>query len=87
VPLSATANFTSYSADRFGVEEQVQLARLAQTLQARGVAVVLSNHDTEFTRRAYGQASELVFFPVQRYISCDGANRNKAAELLAIFRP
>jgi DNA adenine methylase len=87
VPLSATANFTSYSADRFGAEEQRQLAEMAETLHGRGVAVVLSNHDTEFTRLAYQRATELVYFPVQRYISCDGANRNKVDELLAIYRP
>lgn len=84
VPLSNTANFTSYSAGGFGVVEQQSLARMAEKLADRGVPVVISNHDTEFVRAEYAQA-EFVSFDVQRYISCNGKNRGKAAELLAIF--
>lgn len=87
VPLSATANFTSYSSDRFGIQEQHTLARMAATLAARGIAVVISNHDTEFTRSAYQEATDVHYFSVQRFISCNGANRNKADELLAIYKP
>lgn len=86
VPLSTTANFTSYSADKFGPAEQTKLSELAETLAKRGIPVVISNHDTEFTRAAYVQAQAWFYFPVQRYISCDGANRNKVAEVLAVFR-
>ncbi len=85
VPLSQTANFTSYSSDRFGVDEQLMLARMAERLAACGIPVVISNHDNEFTRQAYRNANHAHYFPVQRYISCDGANRNKVDEVLAIF--
>ena len=84
VPLSETANFTSYSAGTFGVAKQQELARQAVACAARGIPVVISNHDTEFVRAEYAGA-RLVAFDVQRYISCDGNNRGKAAELLAIF--
>lgn len=86
VPLSQTANFTSYSADRFGPGEQRDLARLAEMLAARGIPVVISNHNTEFTRRQYAQA-QIVAFDVRRTISCDASNRGTASELLAIFSP
>ncbi|MEM7537072.1 MAG: Dam family site-specific DNA-(adenine-N6)-methyltransferase [Chloroflexota bacterium] len=84
MPLSDTANFTSYSAGGFGPEQQQRLAREAETLAARGIPVVISNHDTEFIRQEYAQA-QLHSFDVQRYISRDGNNRGKAAELLAVF--
>lgn len=87
IPLSATANFTSYSADRFGVQEQQKLATLAEELATRGIPVIISNHDTPFTRTAYAKATRAEYFPVQRFISCDGANRNKVDEVLAIFLP
>ena len=87
VPLSLTANFTSYSVDKFGVEEQQCLATTAEKLMARGIVVLISNHDTEFTRLAYAQASDRVYFAVQRYISCNGAKRNKVDEVLAVFAP
>lgn len=84
VPLSATANFTSYSAGIFGEQQQLKLAHLAEQLSNKGIMVVISNHATEFTRAAYSKA-KILTFPVQRYISCRGSNRNKVAELLAIF--
>lgn len=60
---------------------------MAAKAVARGIVVVISNHDTEFTRLAYDQASKRVYFPVQRYISCNGAKRNKVDEVLAVFAP
>ncbi len=84
VPLSATANFTSYSAGSFGADEQRELARQAEKLAARGITVVISNHDTEFVRAEYAQAT-IYDFDVQRYISRNGNNRGKAAEVLAVF--
>ena len=84
VPLSQTANFTSYSAGAFGVAEQQELARQAVACAERGIPVVISNHDTEFVRAEYAGA-RIEQFDVQRYISCDGNNRGKAAELLAVF--
>jgi len=85
VPLSSTANFTSYSADSFNLESQRALAEKATELAHRGIPVIISNHDTPFTRSIYEDADELSYFEVQRHISCDGSNRSKAAELLAVF--
>lgn len=84
VPLSDTANFTSYSAGGFGAKEQLRLARAAEELSKRAIPVLVSNHHNAFTVRAYS-AAEISAFDVQRYISCDGKNRTKAAELLALF--
>ncbi len=87
VPLSTTANFTSYSMTRFGDAEQHRLAELAGKLAECNIPVIISNHDTAFTRKVYQRASRLLFFPVQRYISRNGAKRTKADELLAFFQP
>lgn len=84
VPLSSTANFTSYSAGGFGPQEQIRLARVAQEVAHAGIPVLISNHDNAFTREIYEEA-EITSFDVQRFISCDGENRGKAAELLALF--
>ena len=87
VPLSASANFTSYAAGGFSMEQQQQLAELAQKNAARGIPVLISNHSTELTRRIYNRAGANCgrAFPVQRYISCNGTTRGKASELLALF--
>jgi DNA adenine methylase len=85
IPLSRTANFTSYGASGFGEAEQRTLAELAETLAQRGVPVVISNHDTDFSLQVYGNAS-LTRFDVQRFISSKGRSRGKAKELLALFQ-
>ena len=84
VPLSNTANFTSYSANGFGWAEQTELARQAATLAQRGIPVIISNHDTELVREAY-DAAEIEAFEVRRFISCNGNKRGKASEILALF--
>jgi len=85
VPLSNTANFTSYSSDSFDLDSQQALASMATELARRGVPIMISNHDTPFTRNLYKTADDLRFFEVQRHISCDRANRSKSAELLAVY--
>lgn len=84
VPLSDTANFTDYAAGGFGPEDQKDLARLAAALGARGIPVLISNHATEFTNNAYA-AADVERLEVRRSISCDGANRGTAREVLALF--
>ncbi len=84
VPLTATSNFTAYAAGGFGMEEQQALADMAEKLRKRGVTVLISNHDTDFTNAAYASA-KIFTFDVKRFISADSANRNAAAELLAVF--
>jgi DNA adenine methylase len=83
-PLSITANFTGYTDGIFGEREQRRLASLARDLQSRGIPVVISNHDTPFTRSLY-EGARIQSFGVQRNISCDGYNRGQAPELLAVF--
>lgn len=85
-PLSSTANFTQYSHKQFTQEQQVELAELAEDCANRGVPVVISNHNTAFTRKLYKEA-KLVKFNVPRFISCKGNKRVPAKELLAIYSP
>lgn len=84
VPLTATANFTAYSAGDFSMQDQRDLALEAERLANGGITVVISNHDTEFTRDIYRNA-EITAFSVQRFISRDATNRVPAQEVLAIF--
>ena len=84
VPLIQTSNFSSYTHTTFGEKEQIILASLAQETAARGITVIISNHDTPFTREHYEKA-DLKSFEVKRYISCNASQRAPAKELLAIF--
>jgi len=84
-PLSASANFTTYSADGFRPQDQQDLATLCEEAAQRGALVLVSNHDTPFIRALYKRSDEIVEILVSRTISCDAKTRNKASELIARF--
>lgn len=86
VPLSKTASFTSYARQGFDLDDQAQLANLAEQAQQRGAVVVISNHDTTWTRKIYQQAT-LHTLQVGRSISQKGSARGKVAELFAVYLP
>jgi DNA adenine methylase len=85
VPLSDTANFTDYASGGFTLQDQQDLARYSIAAAQRGATVLISNHDTEVTRKLYNNAAKIMPVLVSRTISCDGKNRNKVKELLAVF--
>lgn len=53
LPVSPTANFTSYTKDGFTFAEHERLAATFRDLADRGVGVLLSNSDTKTTRKLY----------------------------------
>lgn len=77
-------NFTSYSSANFGLSEQQKLASLAQQTSDKAM-VIVSNHDTTFTRNIY-QKAEIISTLVPRMIGRSGDSRKKVAELIAIFK-
>lgn len=72
-PVAPTANFTSYTADAFGPDQQRQLADTARMLVGRGCKVMLSNSDTPFIRSLYKS------FRVDR-VKCARAINSNAAK-------
>ena len=84
-PLTQASNFSTYTHKKFGEQEHKILADLAKKSAARGITVIISNHDTAFTREQY-QGAEIRSFEVKRWISCHSQNRLPVTELLAIFR-
>lgn len=85
VPLSKTASFTSYAKGGFNLDDQANLANLAeQAAFENNTPVLISNHDTVWTRKIYSQAS-LAQIQVKRTISPKGGSRNKVSELMAMY--
>jgi len=84
VPLTATANFTSFSGRPFGPDAQRALADRARDAARRGAVVVLSNHDTEETRALYAGA-RIRRLQVSRSIGASARSRKTAPELIAQF--
>lgn len=57
-PVSRTAQFTSYTAERFGADEQARLQRTVVEIAGRGASVLLSNSAAPEIRRLYADSGE-----------------------------
>jgi DNA adenine methylase len=87
VPLSATANFTSYSVDNFGDSfgeyEQRKLALVFAELDRRGCQLMLSNSDTPLVRDLY-EGFRIEPIRARRAISSKGLERGPVGEVLVL---
>lgn len=86
-PLSATANFTGYTASSFGREQQERLAEAIRAAAQRGAQVLLNNSDTPFIRSLYPVRGDKMKFyvksiPARRAINSNPARRSGATELV-----
>lgn len=86
VPLSLTSSFTSYAPGGFDIADQRDLADLARQTSARGIKVVISNHDTPVTRELY-EGADIVAFDVRRSVGASRESRGTSPEILAVFNP
>lgn len=82
-PVSPTANFTSYTKDDFGQEQQHELAALAADAAGRGVRLMLSNSDTDFVRALY-RGFTIRTVRARRMVNCDGTKRGLVNEIVVI---
>jgi DNA adenine methylase len=81
LPVSPTANFTTYTSSGFDLSDQERLRDVANKLVAKGVHVLLSNSDTPLTRKLYrGFKIEEVQAP--RRVNSKGGKRGNVGELL-----
>jgi DNA adenine methylase len=81
VPVSATSDFTSYTAGKFGMEDQTRLRDMAWLLKQRGVHVLLSNADVPMVRELY-KDFEIHAVQAKRNINRDASKRGKVGEVL-----
>lgn len=82
-PVSATANFTGYTAGAFGLDDQEKLAGVFRELSRRGCLVMLSNSESPSIRQLYaGFRIEQVH--ASRAINCRADRRGRVTELLVL---
>ena len=88
-PISRTAAFTSYTASRFGPEEQVRLQRAVLGLAGRGAHVLLSNSVAPQIRELYERSAEsravglmVCKVPARRAINSRASGRGAVLEYL-----
>ena len=85
-PLSNTANFTAYTGNSFTLDDQAELANIAEQIAVeRSIPVLISNHDTTLVRRLY-RGADLTVVKAKRTIGRTVTSRKKVDELLALYR-
>jgi len=85
IPISATSNFTRYSAGAFGPEQHRRLATVFATLAAKDASVVLSNSEAPEVRRLYS-AFEIHSVSAPRSVNSDPSKRGNVTEVVVCNR-
>lgn len=81
IPLNPTSNFTGYTSEGFGESQQKALSALGHTLAAQGWKVLISNSDTELSRKIF-EGYEYRQVEMSRSINSKGDSRGKITEAL-----
>jgi DNA adenine methylase len=86
VSLTETANFSDYAKEGFNQKDQIDLADCAKDAAKRGALVIISNHNTDFSRGIYEERGATIYtLNVKRSIASKTKNRKEVPELLAVF--
>ncbi len=84
-PLSKTSNFTSYTKNDFGGEDQKRLRDTFEKLAKRGCFVMLSNSTSDFIRDLYKKYRETTYeVSARRVINCDATKRSPIKEFVIL---
>lgn len=81
VPISATANFTSYTAQGFSEEDQIRLKELCTHLHNKGAYFMLSNSGAELVYDLYSEFT-IREVPARRSINSQGNKRGHVNEVV-----
>ena len=87
LPLTETANYTSYHSTGFNLLDQEKLASMARLWAARGARVALSNADVPLAHKLYDPGFGFVSERLQarRSINSKGEGRGKVGEALFVL--
>lgn len=84
LPLTDTANFTTYNKNGFNLDDHYRLAKVSKSCKEKSRKILISNHDTPLAHKLYCGV-EIKRITVQRNISAKSESRKKVGEILVIF--
>ena len=85
LPTSATADFTSYTPEGFGLKDHIRLRDVAVELKGKGVHVMISNSDVPLIRELYESrpaSFRIEVVHARRSVNSDAKGRGKVRELV-----
>ncbi|MFX1340310.1 MAG: DNA adenine methylase [Promethearchaeota archaeon] len=83
VPISDSANFTSYTKDNFGKDDQIKLYNTFKILDEHGCKILLSNSYSNFILDLY-KDYKVVLLNAKRAINSDSTKRGTIKEVLVL---
>ncbi|KKL11482.1 hypothetical protein LCGC14_2545390, partial [marine sediment metagenome] len=83
VPISDSANFTSYTKDNFNKEDQIELYNVYKVLDKRGCKVILNNSYSDFIIDLY-KDFRIKILKAKRAINSDASKRGAVKEVLIL---
>jgi DNA adenine methylase len=87
LPLSDTANFVSYTPDKFDIRDHTDLYNLLVDIHHAGILFGISMSNTEWAREAYGRF-KVHYLTAKRAIAADADSRGDVSELyITNYRP
>ena len=87
-PLNPTSSFTAYTKDGFGEQQQIELRDIFYKLHKKGCFVMLSNSNSEFINKIYGELEnkdkkiKITEVDANRMINSKASGRGKIKEVL-----
>lgn len=83
VPLGGWADFKRYTSGQFEAEDHERLCEAMRRASDRGVFVTMTNSDTPFVEKLFGQHFKLLRLATRRDINIKSANRG-SSDLIAL---
>lgn len=87
LPVSATANFTSFTRFGFSLEDHEWLRKMFFDLATGNVFVLMSSSDNEWARESYKFVGRIMEVRARRSINSKATKRGKVKELLIASYP
>lgn len=81
LPISKTSSFTSYTANNFNQDEQIELKKQCDRLNEEGIRFLLSNSYSEIIMELY-KDYEIIIVNARRVINSDPSKRGEIREVL-----
>lgn len=81
LPMSASSSSTSYTKEGFNINEQIQLKRECDKLNAKGIEFLLSNSDHPLFHKLY-KDYEIITVKAKRFVNSQAQNRQNVNEIL-----
>lgn len=81
LPISKTSSFTSYTANNFNLDEQIELKNQCDRLNEEGIRFLLSNSYSEIIMELY-KDYEIIIVNARRVINSDPSKRGEIREVL-----